>query len=286
MDLCDFTNEPEMELDTTDLVMNKTTMFCGLPVRFGVLGEAPNTQIWFVANDVTKCLGLTKQRTQISRLQQRFPEGVTRCNVLDSNGKTRETNCVSEEVLYVIMMRSNKAEAVKFQKWVGKVIRAIRNRCNKELTLTIEMQQLALEKAKAKEDKANATHGNWLAANRQRAVLKELGVNKKGIPQFNGFDPDMPHDAFVDMIQAQRDTIHEIKMKKKRSQMTLQQFPGFVPDLTHPNHAKYNNKFPWSEPKWTNIKPTGWFCGKQPENKINNSPLANIDNAFVEPMQF
>jgi len=286
MNLCDFTNEPEMKLDTADLVINKQTTFFGNPVRFGVLGATPNTQIWFVANDVCKCLGLNNPRVQISRLRKRHPEWIFKTHVIDQNGQSQETNVIAEDLVTILIVRSNKAEAVPFQKWVGKVIRTIRNRgvykLEKDMQLTIKMQQLALEEAKAKEAKAAAAQNNWLTINRQRAVMRELGIDKKGLPQINGFDPDLPHAGFVEMVKAQRDAIHKIKMQKKRGKIQVQT-PLFVPDLTHPNFANLK-KTPWKKPQWINIKPTGHFRGSTRAARIINNSLANIDTMFVQPM--
>lgn len=71
-----------------------------------------NNEIWFVAADVCKILGLSNPTVAISRLdadeKAKFRLGL-------SGG---DTNCVNEPGLYRLIFMSHKPEAKKIQRWI------------------------------------------------------------------------------------------------------------------------------------------------------------------------
>lgn len=88
-------------------------------VRTMVINGSP----WFVAKDVCECLGLTKHRDAVSRL-----DGDERGSVeVDTLGGTQQMAAVNEYGLYSLVLSSRKPSAKAFKRWIThEVIPAIR----------------------------------------------------------------------------------------------------------------------------------------------------------------
>lgn len=78
---------------------------------------------WFVAKDVCECLGMTKHRDAVSRL-----DGDERGSVeVDTLGGTQQMAAVNEYGLYSLVLSSRKPSAKAFKRWIThEVIPAIR----------------------------------------------------------------------------------------------------------------------------------------------------------------
>lgn len=78
---------------------------------------------WFVAKDVCECLGITKHRDAVSRL-----DGDERGSVeVDTLGGTQQMAAVNEYGLYNLVLSSRKPSAKAFKRWIThEVIPAIR----------------------------------------------------------------------------------------------------------------------------------------------------------------
>ena len=78
---------------------------------------------WFVAKDVCECLGITKHRDAVSRL-----DGDERGSVeVDTLGGTQQMAAVNEYGLYSLVLSSRKPSAKAFKRWIThEVIPAIR----------------------------------------------------------------------------------------------------------------------------------------------------------------
>ena len=88
-------------------------------VRILVREGAP----WFVAKDICGVLGLTTRK-----VRDIVPEDErTQSPLIDSMGREQKATYVSESGLYTLIMRSDKPEAKRFQRWVtGEVLPSIR----------------------------------------------------------------------------------------------------------------------------------------------------------------
>lgn len=88
-------------------------------VRTMVINGSP----WFVAKDVCECLGITKHRDAVSRL-----DGDERGSVeVDTLGGTQQMAAVNEYGLYNLVLSSRKPSAKAFKRWIThEVIPAIR----------------------------------------------------------------------------------------------------------------------------------------------------------------
>ena len=78
---------------------------------------------WFVAKDICECLGITKHRDAVSRL-----DGDERGSVeVDTLGGTQQMAAVNEYGLYSLVLSSRKPSAKAFKRWIThEVIPAIR----------------------------------------------------------------------------------------------------------------------------------------------------------------
>lgn len=85
-----------------------------------------NGQIWFVATDVCKALEINNAPDALSRLDD--DERLTIANTDSQNGKGAQNyNIINESGLYSLILRSRKAEAKRFKKWVtAEVLPSIR----------------------------------------------------------------------------------------------------------------------------------------------------------------
>lgn len=78
---------------------------------------------WFAAKDICGVLGLTTRK-----VRDIVPEDErTQSPLIDSMGREQKATYVSESGLYTLIMRSDKPEAKRFQRWVtGEVLPSIR----------------------------------------------------------------------------------------------------------------------------------------------------------------
>jgi len=74
---------------------------------------------WFIAKDVCKYLEISNSRDAVSRLDDDEKDGV---GLTDSIGRVQKSTIISESGLFSLVMRSDKPEAKKFQKWVTKEV--------------------------------------------------------------------------------------------------------------------------------------------------------------------
>ena len=106
------------EQHSTDLV---PFVYHAMPVRVVMISGEP----WFVLADLCKVLGLARSAAQVS---ERLDDGVRQTYpILDSLGRTQQATIVSEAGMYEVVIRSDKAEAIEFRRWItGTVLPEIR----------------------------------------------------------------------------------------------------------------------------------------------------------------
>ena len=74
-----------------------------------------DNEVWFVAKDVCDILELTNSREAISNLEK---DDVSTTDIIDSLGRSQNTNIINETGLYQLIFQSRKLEARSFQRWV------------------------------------------------------------------------------------------------------------------------------------------------------------------------
>ncbi|HBL07087.1 MAG TPA: BRO family protein, partial [Clostridium sp.] len=92
-----------------------------------------SNEVWFNANDVGEELGIANIRDTLRNIDNEYKKLFTCSNVGDTyirNFKEKLPNrgeiFISEEAVYNVSFRSNKAEAKLFTKWVSKVLKQLR----------------------------------------------------------------------------------------------------------------------------------------------------------------
>lgn len=88
--------------------------FNGQPIRSVTINGEP----WFIATDVCSILEIGNSRQAVSYLDD-DEKGVT---TNDTLGGTQQVGIVNESGLYSLILRSRKAEAKAFKKWVTSVL--------------------------------------------------------------------------------------------------------------------------------------------------------------------
>jgi anti-repressor protein len=79
---------------------------------------------WFVAADICRALGLSNVTMALAKLDE---DDINSIEVVDSAGRSVQARTVNEAGMYLLVMRSDKAEAVRFRKWIAsEVLPAIR----------------------------------------------------------------------------------------------------------------------------------------------------------------
>lgn len=71
--------------------------------------------IWWVLADVCKVLGLSTPARVAERLEE---DEVSQTHIIDSIGRQQDMTVINESGLYNVIIRSDKAEAVPFRRWV------------------------------------------------------------------------------------------------------------------------------------------------------------------------
>jgi len=72
-------------------------------------------EIWWVASDICKVLGLSNSREAISNLDDDEKDDVS---IADTIGRKQKMNIINEPGLYRLIFKSIKPEAKKFKRWI------------------------------------------------------------------------------------------------------------------------------------------------------------------------
>lgn len=123
---------------------------------------------WFVAKDVCDALEIKNARQVIAK--QLDEDEVYKTYIIDSLGRKQKAYVVNESGLYALIMRSNKAKAKKFRKWVtSEVLPAIFKKGGyinpAATTEQIQHLQNALEETRLRKEIAETKCGTLSAQN-------------------------------------------------------------------------------------------------------------------------
>ncbi|MFT4227958.1 phage antirepressor [Micropruina sp.] len=167
-----------------------------------VYGEHPvrtlsiDGEPWFVLADLARVLGIAST----ARLASRLDEGVRLTHTLETAGGRQQMTIVSEAGMYEVVIRSDKAEAVAFRRWItSEVLPAIRKHggyLTPELTeqvltdpdtiirlatdLKAERARRAELEAKAKADAPKVLFADAVATSKTTILVGELAKILRG----------------------------------------------------------------------------------------------------------
>lgn len=112
--------------------LTSTYNFNGFNVR--VYGTIDNPL--FVAKDICEAIGISNTSDAVQMVDE---DDLTKGEVVDSVGRRKETNLVTESGMYTLVLRSNKPEAKVFRKWVtSEVLPSIRKHGMYATDMTID----------------------------------------------------------------------------------------------------------------------------------------------------
>jgi prophage antirepressor-like protein len=101
-------------MEMNDLAL-KQFDFRGASVRTVTIKGEP----WWVAADVCAVLEIENSRHAISRLEK---DDVALADIIDSMGRRQKATVINEPGLYELLIRSDKAQARPFRRWVTKEV--------------------------------------------------------------------------------------------------------------------------------------------------------------------
>lgn len=116
--------EEELDKNTAEALRIRYRMFNGEDIRMSV---DENKNVWFVADDVVKILGYTKDTAAVIKQHcnkvydtKDLEDGkeLAKKITVKTNGGTQSMIAISEPDLYRLIMRSHMPEARSFEKWV------------------------------------------------------------------------------------------------------------------------------------------------------------------------
>ena len=150
------------------LAVTSTKTWLGHPLRYGT-DEVGG--IWFVLKDICVALDIKNSRDVKQRLMEDHSLSVVTADAQNSRGQMRKTTLVVEDLVYAfIVPKSRKPGALRFNRWVGKVIKTIRQTGSYVSGWT---PQLRLEDKKADLQAIEMAIGLWPNDERMRFLAKE-----------------------------------------------------------------------------------------------------------------
>lgn len=215
-------------------------------------------EIYFVASDICKCLGLTNPTVTISRLDE--DEGA-KFNL----GRQGETNLVNEYGLYNLILASRKKEAKAFKRWVThEVLPSIRKHgaymtdevLKEALTSPDFLIKLATELKEEREKRIALEIDNNIKA-------QQIGELK---PKADYVDKILKSKSLMTITQIAKDygmsgtklnsILHDLRIQYKQSDQWLLYSKYHDKGYTHSETFDFENKNGINETKlttkWTN----------------------------------
>ncbi len=162
---------------------------------------------WFVLNDVCGALGIGNSRMTADRLENDEKDGVS---LTDAIGRQQNTTIVNEPGLYRIIMRSDKPQARRFQKWVfTDVLPAIRKTGRYEAKDAMPVKRLPHRKPDGSRDRLSFTardaHGaliNWRVPSHAGDWHEHVRIGEQWFGEIVELAKADPKAAFIAMRQA------------------------------------------------------------------------------------
>lgn len=144
------------------------------PVRVVMIDGEP----WFVAADVARVLGYRDAANAVRILRDKE----TGTHLMSTRGGLQELKVITEQGLYRLVMRSDKAEAEAFQDWVtGEVLPAIRRTgayvASSEPLDRLDMLQVMIDQMRADRDRLN-THDQAIRELQTATGAQQLQIDQ------------------------------------------------------------------------------------------------------------
>jgi prophage antirepressor-like protein len=151
----------------SSLVRTKTFNLGSTEHQVRILGS--NEELWFVASDLGKVLGIVSIKDQLKGYEDGTEKGE---GDIRTPGGVQKMIILSEMAVYKFLMRSQKKEAEPFQKWVASILKTIRLEGRYELPSSSQKLLTDAETARVAAEAARVA-AEKEAADAKAALIKE-----------------------------------------------------------------------------------------------------------------
>ena len=190
----------------------------------------------FCLADICKILGLTTPAKVANAIKSEFELGELSSYSFDTGFGVKEFTMITEPQLYFVLMRSDKAEAKEFRKWVNtEVLPSIRKTgaySQKPLT-QIEILQSSVAILAEQEKKIS------LLENKTDDLYKEQLKTKHNINRLLNNDNYMTLIAFMNLNNIKQKGYHLPSLGKKAKKLSLEQ-GAFMGAVIDPRYGRIN----------------------------------------------
>ena len=190
----------------------------------------------FCLADICKILGLTTPAKVANAIKSEFELGELSSYSFDTGFGVKEFTMITEPQLYFVLMRSDKAEAKEFRKWINtEVLPSIRKTgsySQKPLT-QIEILQSSVAILAEQEKKIS------LLENKTDDLYKEQLKTKHNINRLLNNDNYMTLIAFMNLNNIKQKGYHLPSLGKKAKKLSLEQ-GAFMGAVIDPRYGRIN----------------------------------------------
>lgn len=191
----------------------------------------------FCLSDICKALKLTNPTMVLNAIKSEFDDDLSQTYPIKDNlGRTQNATFVTEAQLYFVLMRSDKAEAKEFRKWINtEVLPSIRKTgsySTKPLS-QIEILQSSIAILAEQEKKLN------LLESKADDLHKEQLKVKHNINRLLNNDNYMTLIAFMNLHNIKQKGYHLPSLGKKAKKLSLEQ-GAFMGAVIDPRYGRIN----------------------------------------------
>lgn len=196
----------------------------------------------FCLSDICKALALTNPTMVLNAIKSEFDDDLSQTYpIIDNLGRKQNATFVTEPQLYFVLMRSDKAEAKEFRKWINtEVLPSIRKTgsYNQKALSQIEILQSSIAILAEQEKRVN------LLENKTEDLHKEQLKVKHNINRLLNNDNYMTLIAFMNLHNIKQKGYHLPSLGKKAKKLSLEQgaFMGAVIDPRYGRINTYNTE--------------------------------------------
>lgn len=191
----------------------------------------------FCLSDICKALALTNPTMVLNAIKSEFGDDLSLTYpIIDNLGRKQNATFVTEPQLYFVLMRSDKAEAKEFRKWINtEVLPSIRKTgsyTQKPLS-QIEILQSSIAILAEQEKKLN------LLESKTSDLHKEQLKVKHNINRLLNNDNYMTLIAFMNLHNIKQKGYHLPSLGKKAKRLSLEQ-GAFMGAVIDPRYGRIN----------------------------------------------
>ncbi len=164
---------------------------------------------WWVAKDVAEVLGYSSD-SKVGMLFKHVPDEWKGVNPISTLGGNQDMLCLSEQGLYFFLGRSDKKDALSYQKWIaGEVVPSVRKH-------GMYMTQQKMTEFFTDPDTILTIVQNWKAAADKCVELENEVVELEGakLALTEKIQEDVPFTTFGKAVQVSKNAIHVGQLAK------------------------------------------------------------------------